>query len=97
LVLSGVPDKLRSVIWRELLKVKIIEIEQIKKFQNSRFKAYHQYDKSMTVFENFKAISDKIDCLAFKQIDEDVRKFKFSNAYMENCAKKTDTIFYRRE
>lgn len=32
LVLSGIPDQLRSAIWRELLKVKVIEIEMIKNF-----------------------------------------------------------------
>lgn len=35
LVLKGIPDQLRSVIWRELLKVKIIEIEVIKKFMEN--------------------------------------------------------------
>lgn len=33
---------------------------------------------------NYKEYADKIDCLAFSQIDEDVGQYKFPVGYLDN-------------
>jgi hypothetical protein len=83
LVHNGIPDELRPRIWKELLKAEIVEVEEINNFK----KAYGDqfpYDKTKTLFHNYMMISERCDCLAFKQIDEDVGKFSFGNSYYDN-------------
>ena len=76
LVYSGIPDELRPKIWRELLKVSIQEVEEIQNFKQV-YKDDIDYDESETLFVNILMLSEQTDCLAFKQIDEDVEKFSF--------------------
>ena len=83
LIHAGIPDELRPTIWKELLKAEIVEVEEIQNFKDA-YGSQFPYDKTKTLFSNYTQISDKSDCLAFKQIDEDVGKFHFGNSYQDN-------------
>ena len=72
LVHNGIPDSLRIKVWKELLKAKVHEFEEIQAFKH-RFPG--KFKKSETVYKNYLAISENYDCLAFEQIDEDVAAF----------------------
>ena len=83
LVHAGIPDELRPRIWKELLKAEIVEVEEIANFKKA-YGAQFPYEKQKTLFANYEMISAKSDCLAFKQIDEDVGRFSFGNSYYDN-------------
>ena len=83
LIHAGIPDELRPTIWKELLKAEIVEVEEIENYKTA-YGSQYPYDKTKTLFANYTKISDKSDCLAFKQIDEDVGKFNFGNSYQDN-------------
>lgn len=71
----GVPDELRSKIWREFFKVQILEEEEIGHFKNTL--GEDRYDTRLTVYQNYKQYASNFDCLAFSQIDEDVGLYTF--------------------
>ena len=80
---AGIPDELRPRMWKELLKAEIVEVEEIDNFKKA-YGAQFPYDRQKTLFSNYMLISEKSDCLAFKQIDEDVGRFSFDNSYYDN-------------
>ena len=45
---------------------------------------------------NILILSDKTDCLAFKQIDEDVEKFAFANDYFDDCDHQSEAVMEMR-
>ena len=45
---------------------------------------------------NILILSDKTDCLAFKQIDEDVEKFSFANDYFDDCDYHSEAVMEMR-
>jgi hypothetical protein len=63
LVHNGIPDTLRIKVWKELLKAKVHEFEEIQAFKHS-FPG--KFKKHETVYQNYKAISESYDCLAFE-------------------------------
>ena len=80
LIKSGVPSMLRTVVWSDLMKTSLIEIDEKKHMLRN----YPQkYNKANSVFENFSEISQKYDSVAFRQIDQDISDFKFPAFYFE--------------
>lgn len=73
---EGVPDSLRSEIWRELLKVRALEISLIDAMRKNVFEKFHSYDNTRTPFQNLILIQAKMECLAFRQIEEDMISFR---------------------
>ena len=63
------------------MKAKVIELEEkknlIKNFQG-------KYNKNLTCFENFQEISQKYDSVAFRQIDQDIKDYKFPAHYYQD-------------
>jgi hypothetical protein len=80
LVKSGVPSVLRYVVWGDLMKTGILEAEEKKNLN----KMQHQhYQPGLSVFEHFELFQQQYDSVAFRQIDEDIRDFKFPAYYYE--------------
>jgi hypothetical protein len=64
---------------------KISEEKQAKKYYGVKNKGNQQgiWDTNLSVFDNFLSISDKYDCVAFQQIDEDIAAFRFPAYYYD--------------
>jgi len=78
LIKQGVPPKLRLIIWNDLLKVQLLEYEEKHKLERlGRLDLPH-----LSVYQNYKALANKEDCLSFRQIDEDVDSFQFESFYL---------------
>lgn len=83
LIHIGIPDELRVRLWKELLQTKIIEQEQIKNFK----KAYpnYNYNNKDSLYNNYLEMSQGLDCLAFKQVDEDILKYETIDSYLQDA------------
>lgn len=80
LVKCGIPSNLRTVVWSDLMKANLIEIEEKKYF----LKHYPQkFSKQISTFENLCEICQKYDSVAFRQIDQDINNFKFPAYYFQ--------------
>lgn len=66
-------------MWREFFKVQILEFDEVK---DCKTMLAAGFDAEKTVFVNYKNYADKFDCLAFKQIDEDVAQYRFPEGYL---------------
>jgi len=73
---EGIPDSLRSEIWRELLKVRALERSVISAMKKNVFEKFHSYEDNLTPFQNLVSIQAKMECLAFRQIEEDMISFR---------------------
>jgi hypothetical protein len=81
LVHRGVPDELRTQVWKQLLQTKKIMEEDY----DHLYIAYQKYYKAASnenPFEIYMQIAKKWDCTAFRQIDEDVGRFQFQDKYL---------------
>lgn len=78
---KGVPTSLRSRIWREMLKVSVNESDEIQHFI-AAFNSEQRYNPGWTIFTNYKVLSERLDCLAFRQVDEDISNYKFPSEYL---------------
>jgi hypothetical protein len=60
----------------------VLENDEIQQFK----KAYgvKKYIPEITIFQNYRDMASRIDCLAFHQIDEDVEAFEFSSRYLSD-------------
>jgi hypothetical protein len=47
-------------------------------------KHINQYDPNKSVYVNYKEMAQKQDCLAFRQIDEDIQMYQFPKHYAED-------------
>lgn len=81
LIKSGIPSLLRTVVWSDLMKSNLIELEERKNFTKNYPK---KFNKSLSTFQNFQDISLKYDSVAFRQIDQDISDFKFPAFYFED-------------
>ena len=70
---------LRDTVWSDLLRVSIIELEEKKVL----IRNYPNYQRNLSVFENLMEIASKYDCVAFRQIDQDISEFRFPAHYYE--------------
>ena len=61
--MNGVPDKIRPLIWKDLLRAQVIEYEEEKSL---RILYGDLYKENLSVYENYKEVSIKSDCLAFR-------------------------------
>ena len=80
LIKCGVPSMLRKVVWSDLMRTNLIELEE-KKHMLRNYP--QQYQKNLSPFENLMEFSNKYDSVAFKQIDQDIQDFKFTAFYFE--------------
>jgi hypothetical protein len=71
---------LRTVVWSDLMKTGLIDIEEKKHLVQYQTKFYQ---KDLSTFEHFVEFQQKYDSVAFRQIDEDIRDFKFPAHYFE--------------
>jgi hypothetical protein len=53
-----------------------------------------KYNRQISTFENFMEISQKYDCIAFKQIDQDISDFKFPANYYETATSQSSSLLY---
>lgn len=91
----GVPTSLRSRVWRELLRVQVNEEEEIQHFITA-FNSVQRYNPGWTIYVNYKVLSERIDCLAFRQVDEDIYNYKFSDEYLSASKLRESQIFWER-
>ena len=86
LVHHGIPDELRVRLWKELLQTKVIQNEQIADFK----KAYPQYtyNPQESLYNNYLEMSQSVDCLAFRQVDEDILKYETIDSYLQDAQTK---------
>ena len=87
LVHAGIPDELRVRLWKELLRTKMIEKEQIANFKNA-YKDKYTYNSQDSLYNNYLEMSQSFDCLAFKQIDEDIMKYETIDSYLQDAQTK---------
>jgi hypothetical protein len=93
---KGVPTTLRSRIWREMLKVSVNEADEIQHFI-ATFNSEQRYNPGWTIFTNYKVLSERLDCLAFRQVDEDIGNFEFpSECLAVEGQKREAQIFWER-
>ena len=83
------------MVWRELLKSSVNELNDVEHFKLTRTQPYNS---DLTLYQNYEDITQKIDCLAFRQVDEDVSKYQFPAEYLVNLSytQRTATIFIER-
>lgn len=67
----------------------IIEIEERKLFEKT---SGNYFDRNKTLYTNYKDLANRHDCLAFRQIDEDIKNFKFPPHYQEDMDQHTRVI-----
>lgn len=69
----GIPNQLRIQYWQDILKVPFL-----KQAEESILRRNYAgtYQNNLTVYDNLVLLADEGDCLAFRQIDEDVNSFK---------------------
>jgi len=91
----GVPTSLRSRVWREMLRVQVNEAEEIQHF-TAAFDSVQRYNPGWTIFVNYKVLSDRLDCLAFRQVDEDIYDYKFPDEYLSDSKSRESKIFWER-
>ena len=61
------------------------EIEAFKQYYSD-----YNYDSDLSLFENYVVMSQDKDCLAFKQIDEDMFKYQSIDSYLSDCQDKNE-------
>lgn len=79
----GIPDELRVSIWKALLCSDRQTQVEIENFRNG-YPTY-KYDPKSNLYSNYLKMSQDFDCLAFKQIDEDVFKYETIDSYLQDC------------
>jgi hypothetical protein len=63
LIRSGIPAQLRTVVWSDLLKTNLLELDAKKHL----IKYLHiSYRKDLSVFGNLAELSHKYSCVAFR-------------------------------
>ena len=78
LIKNGIPNQLRVFIWQDLMKSKMLEMDA----RQRMLKAYEgMIDKSKATYTNFVEIAENYDCVAFRQIDQDIGEFRFPAHY----------------
>ena len=80
LIKNGIPNQLRVFIWKDLMKSKMLEMDA----RQRMLKAYDGMIDSMknkTTYTNFVEIAENYDCVAFRQIDQDIGEFRFPAHY----------------
>ena len=70
----GISYNLRSRVWYDLL-----EVYKLEELTSDCILGYEFYDKSLSIYENFKIYSTEQTNFAFAQIDEDMKIFNISN------------------
>jgi len=83
LIQQGIPpenSELRLKVWRDLLKVELCEFQELRILKK---KYASVYTPRLSVYQNYRdMIAAKQDCLAFKQIDEDIGSYQFPKEYL---------------
>ena len=83
LVQQGIPpenSELRLKVWRDLLKVELCEFQELRVLKKKHASVYNP---RLSVYQNYRdMIAAKQDCLAFKQIDEDISSYQFPKEYL---------------
>ena len=66
-----------------MLRSEDIEKESVDYLQ----RAYPEfiYDHKLTLYENYLSMASDLDCLAFRQIDEDIFKYEPNDTYLRDC------------
>jgi hypothetical protein len=83
LIQQGIPpenSELRLKVWRDLLKVELCEFQELRILKK---KYASVYNPRFSVYQTYRdMIAGKQDCLAFKQIDEDIGSYQFPKEYL---------------
>lgn len=79
LVQAGIPFDLRVKIWADLLKIEVLESEEVRVLKK---KGQPVGDRG--VYETLKEMAMRQDCLAFRQIDEDIEGYEFPAQFGED-------------
>ena len=68
------------------MRTKMIEREQISNFK----RAYPRwsYIQTESLYNNYLEMSQEFDCLAFRQVDEDIQKYETIDSYLADCPTK---------
>ena len=92
---KGIPDELRVIIWKAFLCSDNQAQGEIENFR----KGYpeYNYNPSKSLYANYLEMSQNLDCLAFKQIDEDVFKYETIDSYLQDCETKYERDLILRE
>jgi len=69
LMKSGVPSVLRPFVWGELLGTKIFEKQQKRLIQKNQVHHPKKISMKQSLFQYFLDISQRYDCVSFRQID----------------------------
>ena len=65
LVHRGIPDELRVRLWKELLRTRFVQNEQIADFKKT-YRDKYAYNPELSLYNNYLELSQSFDCLAFK-------------------------------
>eukprot|EP00347_Sterkiella_histriomuscorum_P017570 403348829 len=83
LIKFGIPKDLRVSLWKDLLRRTINETQMYAYFKKKQ-EYQEAYNGNISNYENLKVFSCMRDCMFYKQIEEDIKDFKFPDGYLKH-------------